>query len=126
MFYGVVLVVFLRSSVERLVMSPVLRPLTAAGIGAYSIYLFHLAIRDTASAATPVRGSLLSWALYGAVLVGVNAVIAVCCWTLIERPMLRRGHRARYDLMVAATRDSAMKSALSVEKQPQRSQRSQR
>lgn len=105
MFYGVVLVVFLRTSAERLVTSPVLRPLTAAGIGAYSIYLFHLAIREAAYAAMPVRGDLMSWALYGAVLVGANAVVAACCWTLVERPMIRRGHRARYDVRVATTGD---------------------
>jgi peptidoglycan/LPS O-acetylase OafA/YrhL len=101
MFYGVVLVVFLRASAERLVTSPLLRPFTAAGIGAYSIYLFHFAIRETAYAAMPVRRNLLSWALYGAVLVGANAVVALCCWTLVERPMIRRGHRARYDVGVA-------------------------
>jgi len=103
MFYGVVLVVFLRTPVERLAMSPVLRPLTAAGIGAYSIYLCHLAVRQAASAAMPVRGDLMSWALYGAVLIGANAVVAVCCWMLVERRMIRRGHRARYDARVATT-----------------------
>jgi len=68
----------------------------AVGLGAYSIYLFHLSVRDLLGASLALRTSAPKLLGYTMLLIGANAVIAVVAWKWIERPMIARGHRHRY------------------------------
>jgi peptidoglycan/LPS O-acetylase OafA/YrhL len=95
-FYGVVVVGCSARFATRGLGSSALRPLAALGIGAYSIYLFHLTILDWANAALAVRVGALSTIVYYSILLAANAGIAALSWKLIEQPMIRWSHRHRY------------------------------
>jgi peptidoglycan/LPS O-acetylase OafA/YrhL len=67
------------------------RILCAAGVGAYSIYLFHQVILSEALQMIGPKGP----GAYLAALVGTIAA-AIACWMLIERPFIRYA-RLRWD-----------------------------
>jgi peptidoglycan/LPS O-acetylase OafA/YrhL len=73
-----------------------IRAAAVVGLGAYSIYLFHLSIRDLLGGALALRTSPMRLLGYTGLLIVVNAAIAASAWRWIERPMIDRGHRHRY------------------------------
>lgn len=94
LFYGVIVWVAAGRSSETT--SALVRAVGAVGLGAYSIYLFHLPIRNVLTWTMAPRESAASYAMYGALLCASNALVAVACWNLIERPAIARGHRLHY------------------------------
>jgi peptidoglycan/LPS O-acetylase OafA/YrhL len=95
-FYGAVLLDGLTTRAAAWAGTRLASPLTTAGVGAYSLYLFHLSIRDWLSATLGPRASAGPEIVYVSLLVALNAGVAVAGWRCIERPLMRIGHRYQY------------------------------
>ena len=86
LFYVMTLVMCLTSKRSFPVL---LTPLAWAGMGAYSLYLFHL----------PIIANLPSWYSFRSALeltsaqIAILSAVAVACWYLIERPSILYGHQ---------------------------------
>jgi peptidoglycan/LPS O-acetylase OafA/YrhL len=93
MFYGVLLTKCLTPSADRLSGTVVGRPLAALGVGAFSIFLFNLSLRDGIGAIWEVRSGPASLLMYGLTLAAANAIVAFTAWTFIEAPLIRWSHR---------------------------------
>ena len=82
-------------------------PLCWAGLGAYSIYLFHRPIQGLVAHAVGSSGAsaqVLSLAII--------ALVAWACWRLIERPAIAFGHRT---FSYARARGASIKAELAIE-----------
>ena len=84
LLYGSIVTLLLT---KRVSLPPYLAPLSWLGLGAYSIYLFHLPLQQmTASYFGPHITDAL------AVMIAV-AGVSFACWRLIEAPLIALGHR---------------------------------
>lgn len=84
LFYGAVMTVLL---VKKIILPRSFQFLTWFGLGAYSLYLFHLPIERQIS---PLFGPHITGAL---AIVGSAIIIAAIVWRYIEAPLIRVGHR---------------------------------
>jgi peptidoglycan/LPS O-acetylase OafA/YrhL len=87
--YFVMLVLVVTARVQKPWVGLALRPLCWAGIGSYSLYLFHYPIRQVVSqfytGATVGMIALISFVLV--------SILAFVSWHLIEKHMIALGHR---------------------------------
>jgi peptidoglycan/LPS O-acetylase OafA/YrhL len=100
LFYFAILLLVVTS--ERR-MPALLAPLRWMGIGAYSLYLFHLSILIVVSTLLARYMSPINTHLAIMITLTLCAVVSFATWRLIERPLINLGHRSfRY-----GKRDSA-------------------
>lgn len=81
LFYGSFLLMVVTGPLPAWTSLPV-KVLSWLGIGAYSIYLFHIPVLVLARLVVPVRGMVEVVALV------VTLLLAIVCWRIIERPAI--------------------------------------